>query len=180
MRAKNRCLCCFLLAYFYFVTWVLLVHVFVRLKFVCKKKINRFKIVSIASVTYTTNVYPLNPPIEAFIYTHLFLFVVICVDLFFYEIFFVCENISFHENSFESFLSVRISFFLWKLFEFLLSVRISFLWELFLNLFSLWKSFALFFICEKSFLNLYENKPAYECHHLKHIFYHWKQINTLS
>ena len=28
----------FLLAYFYFVTWVLLVHVFVRLKFVCKKK----------------------------------------------------------------------------------------------------------------------------------------------
>ena len=38
MRAKNRCLCCFLLAYFYFVTWVLLVHVFVRLKFVCKKK----------------------------------------------------------------------------------------------------------------------------------------------
>ena len=126
MHAKNCCLCCFLLAYFYFVTWVLLVHVFVRLKFVCKKKINRFKIVSIASVTYTTNVYPLNPPIEAFIYTHLFLFVVICVDLFFYEIFFVCENLSFHENFFESFLSVRISSFYENFFESLLSVRISF------------------------------------------------------
>ena len=139
MRAKNRCLCCFLLAYFYFVTWVLLVHVFVRLKFVCKKKINRFKIVLIASFTYTTNVYPLNPPIEAFIYTHLFSFVVICVDLFFYEIFFVCENISFHENSFESFLSVRISFFFMKTF---------------LNLFYLWESlfcensFWIFFLCE--------------------------------
>ena len=126
MRAKNRCLCCFLLAYFYFVTWVLLVHVFVRLKFVCKKKINRFKIVLIASFTYTTNVYPLNPPIEAFIYTHLFSFVVICVDLFFYEIFFVCENLSFHENFFESFLSVRISSFYENFFESLLSVRISF------------------------------------------------------
>ena len=157
MRAKNRCLCCFLLAYFYFVTWVLLVHVFVRLKFVCKKKINRFKIGSIASVTYTTNVYPLNPPIEAFIYTHLFLFVVICVDLFFYEIFFVCENISFHENSFESFLSVRISFFFMKtfwisficenlffvrtLFESFFSVKIFciifYLWEVFFK--SLWK-----------------------------------------
>ena len=95
-------------------------------KIVCKKKINRFKIVSIASVTYTTNVYPLNPPIEAFIYTHLFLFVVICVDLFFYEIFFVCENLSFHENFFESFLSVRISSFYENFFESLLSVRISF------------------------------------------------------
>ena len=52
-RTKNRCLCCFLFAYFCFVSLFLLVCVFVRLKFICK---NRLEIVLITSSTYTTTV----------------------------------------------------------------------------------------------------------------------------
>ena len=54
VRAKNRCLCCFLLAYFSFVSWFLLARIFCAFKICLLKKINRLKIVSIASITYTT------------------------------------------------------------------------------------------------------------------------------
>ena len=47
--AKNRCLCCFSFAYFCFVSLFLLVTVFVRVKFSCKK--NRSKIVLITLFT---------------------------------------------------------------------------------------------------------------------------------
>ena len=108
----------------------------------------------------------LKPLIKVFIYSYLFSFVIICVHLFF------DESLFFHENFFESFLCVRISsccvnvsesflsvkiFFMKTFFGSFLSVRISFLWELFLNSFYLWKSFAFFFISEISFLSVYEN-----------------------
>ena len=38
------------------------------------------------------------------------------------------------------------------------------------NPFLLWESFGISIICVN--LCLYENKQAYECHHLKQIFYH--------
>ena len=50
MRAKNRCLCCFLFTYFCFLSWFLLVSVFAWNLFVKK---DRFEIALIASITYT-------------------------------------------------------------------------------------------------------------------------------
>ena len=47
------------------------------------KKINKFKIVLIASITYATDVYLPQPTDQASIYAHLFLFVIICENFFF-------------------------------------------------------------------------------------------------
>ena len=181
MNAKNRCLCCFLFVYFYFVSWVLPVRVFVHLKFVCKeKKINRFKIVLLASVTYGTNVYPPQS-----IYRGLYL------DAFI----FICDFLRASLFLWKSFC-LRESFFPWKLFWiFFVCDNIFFFMKTFLNLFYLWESlfnensfwifficenFLHFLICENSFLSLYKNKPANECHHLKQIFCYRKQIKTFS
>ena len=56
--------------------------------------------------------------------------------------------------------------------------------HIYLYYFYLWSSVRTFFICENLFLFviicvnlcLYENKQAYECHHLKQIFYHQNTI----
>ena len=85
----------------------------------------------------------------------------------------------FYENLFELFFFVRVAFF-WKKKEncfdfFFLFVRIS-------------SSYGNLSFHESSFLSariyffslsLYENKQAYQYHHLKRIFYHWKQIMIL-
>ena len=60
-HAKSCCLCGFLFAYFCFVSWFLHVYVFVRLKFVCK---NRLEIALIASITYSTHTILMFPPIS--------------------------------------------------------------------------------------------------------------------
>ena len=46
------------------------------------KKINRLEIVLITSFHYTTDVHPYQPTYRASIYTHLFLFVTICENIF--------------------------------------------------------------------------------------------------
>ena len=51
--------------------------------FLPKKKINWLKIVLITSLYYTTCVYPYKPTYREFTCTHLFLFVIICENLFF-------------------------------------------------------------------------------------------------
>ena len=107
----------------------MLVSVFVRAESFCKKKINRLEIALIASIHYTTDVYLYQPAYETSIYTHLFLFVIICENFFFlwesFWIFFIVSIssylwsslriTSFYENHFESFLFVKM-FFLWELF----------------------------------------------------------------
>ena len=95
----------------------------------------------------------------------------------FFWIFFICENLFFLWKLFESFLPVRISFYLWSsvwtyvfmkvskrnkslsfLCKLFLSVRISsFLWELFFFMIT-------FFICKN--LCLCKNKSAFECQSL--------------
>ena len=63
------------------------------------KKINRLEIVLITSLYYTTNVYSYQPTYQASIYTHLFLFVTICENLF--------ESLFIYDHLFESiFLSL--------------------------------------------------------------------------
>ena len=97
----------------------------VREMFLLKKKKNGFEIVLTASINYTTDVYPHQPTYWTSIYPHLFFFVIICKNLFFFMktflfvrisffswklfwILFICENIFFSWKFFESFLSVRI------------------------------------------------------------------------
>ena len=59
IRAHQKCrLCCFLCAYFCFLSWFLLAGVFYAQNLFVKKKINRFEIVQIASINTTTDVYP--------------------------------------------------------------------------------------------------------------------------
>ena len=86
-RMKNCCLCCLMLAYICFVSWFLLVRceIFCARKISSsrKKKKNRFGIVLITSLYYTTSVYPYQPTYREFICTHLFLFVIVCENLFF-------------------------------------------------------------------------------------------------
>ena len=140
---------------------------------------------------YYWRVPPLNSPIKLLItrtYFYLSESLIICVNLF--KSFRSVRISSFCENLFKSFLSVRISlniFFLcgsFLIFSYLWSslrifwissylwshVQISpFLWELIFiheNLFFSWELFFLF-ICGN--LCLYDNKQAYEFHHLKQI-----------
>ena len=126
-----------------------------------KKKVNRLEIVSIASIHYTTDVYPPQPAYWG-LYLHAFIF--------------ICDHL--WESLF--FLKIFLNpFYLWELF-----------WILFIfkNLFFLWKSFESFlsvrtasFLIRTSFiffLSLYENKPTYEFHHLKQIFCHENMIKT--
>ena len=48
------------------------------------------------------------------------------------------------------------------------------------NFFLLWESFGISIICVNLiFLSLYENKLAYECHHLKQIFHHQNTIRII-
>ena len=84
-----------------------LICTFVGSKFFCRKNWNCLD----SLIYYTADVYPPQPVFQKFICTHLFLLVIICKILFFYE------------NLFKSFLFVKIFlilFFLWS------SVRISF------------------------------------------------------
>ena len=60
-----------------------------------KKKIDRLEIVLIASVNYTTGVYPYQPTYRAPIYMPILLFVAVCEDLFCMRTFFICENFFF-------------------------------------------------------------------------------------
>ena len=55
VRAKNRCLCCFLFSYFRFVSWFLLDLRLCVLRIFLLKKINRLEIVLITSFHYTTD-----------------------------------------------------------------------------------------------------------------------------
>ena len=154
------------LLFFYLLFFVLLVYfclwVFFSVwnLFVQKEKVNSFEIVLIASITYTTNIYPYRPTYWAYIYTHLSLFVTIYENLF-YQNLFKSLNLFFYENSFWIFFIGKNLFFLWKSFESFSVVRMSFFNE----------SFSHFF-----FLSLYGNKPAYECHLLKQIFCHQNMI----
>ena len=151
MRAKNCCLCCFLLAYFYFVTWVLLVHVFVRLKFVCKKKKTDSKLSWLPHLPTLLTCTPsthLSRPLFTRIYFHLWLSAWIS----FFMKFFLSAKI---------FLFMKTFLNLFCLWEYLLFMKTFlnlfylweslFLWELFLNLFSLCKSFALFLFVRSLF-----------------------------
>ena len=101
--AKNCCLCYFLLACFCFLVGFGLICVFVRSKSFCKKKKkkNWLEIILIASFTILLTCTPLNLPIENlfvltyfylwssvrifFICENFFLFMIICVNLCFYE-----------------------------------------------------------------------------------------------
>ena len=79
----------FLFAYFCSIVLCLLVSVFVGVtsfRKTKKKEINRFEIVLIASVTYTSDVLPPLIHLSTTILTHLFLFVIICENLFFMRI----------------------------------------------------------------------------------------------
>ena len=128
----------FLFAYFCFISWFFLGSAFVCAKSFRKnkkiKKINRFEIVLIASFYYTTDLYPLNQPIEPLLHAIIF----ICNRL--WES--LWKNLFFVWKYFLSDLwpSVRISSFYEDLF---------YLWEsLDKSLFFLWKSF---FICNHLF-----------------------------
>ena len=57
------------------------------------KKKNRFEIVLISSIYYTTDVYPYQPAYWEFFCIHLFLFAIICENLFF-----ICGFLSLYEN----------------------------------------------------------------------------------
>ena len=135
----------------------MLVSVFVRAESFCKKKINRLEIVPIASIHYTTDVYLYQPAYETYIYTHLFLFVILCENFFSlwesFWIFLVWASPFICDHLWESILFMRIILslsYLWKSFFYensFLFVRIYFLWEIFffiITLFlfvkiSLWK-----------------------------------------
>ena len=143
--------------------WVLFVH-----KSFCKKSKTGLKVVLIASITHTTDVYPYRLTYQKFVCTHLFLPDHLW-ESFFMRIFF---NLSY---LWESFLAMKIFLnlsYLWKsllicnhlyksmffLRKLLLSVRISsFLRGLFFFMIT-------FFICAS--LCLYEDKKH---HHLKQI-----------
>ena len=95
----------------------------------------------------------------AFIYFHLcalificknfFLFMIVCENLFLFMI--ICENLFFFVMIF---------------------LNPSYLWKSLLIGGHLWESFNTSF----DFYSLYENKEAYEYHHLKQIFYHRNMI----
>ena len=95
LRVKNCCLCCLVLAYFCSVSWFSLVTcICARIIFSSKKKINRLEIVRIASFCNTTKVYPYQPTYRKFTCTHLFLFVIICENLFFlWESFWISSDL---------------------------------------------------------------------------------------
>ena len=81
-----------------------------------RKKINKFKIISVTSIDYNTDVYPYQSTYREFISTHLFVFMIICENLFFlWKSFFFLENLFFLWESLwvSSYLwsSVKISFF---------------------------------------------------------------------
>ena len=123
------------------VAWFAFCAFFTHGIFLKKKKKNRLKIDLIASIQYTTDAYPYQPAYKASIYTHLFIFVIICENFFFlwqsfsmnlflfvivcenpfflWEslwVFLICENLFFYKNSFypwESLLSYGNSSFLW-------------------------------------------------------------------
>ena len=119
----------------------MLVSVFVRVESFCKKKINKLEIVPIASIHYTTDVYLYQPVYETYIYTHLFLFVIIYENFFFlwesFWIFLVWASLLICDHLWESLLFMRIILslsYLWKSFFYensFLFVRIYFLWEIF-------------------------------------------------
>ena len=125
----------------------MLVSVFVRAESFCKKKINRLELVPIASIHYTTDVYLYQPAYETYIYTHLFLFVILCENFFFlwesFWIFLVWASLFICDHLWESLLFMRIFLslsYLWKSFFYensFLFVRIYFLWEIFFFLITL-------------------------------------------
>ena len=84
--------------FFCFLVGFGLICVFVRLKFIVKKKKkNRLRIVLIASFTILRACTPTNPPIKnLFVHTFFYLWSSVRIS-------------SFYKNLFESFLSVRIS-----------------------------------------------------------------------
>ena len=101
---KNCYLCCLVLAYFCLVSSFLLVTCFCAHEIFLSEEISRLEIVMITSFYYTTLLYYYRE----FICTYLFLFVIICEDLFFlWESFWI---------SFYLWLSLRIYFLkpLWK------------------------------------------------------------------
>ena len=164
MHAKNRCLSCFLLAYFCLLAGFALVCFLCAQDSSVKKKENRLGIILIALFWLTKILprYPINPLLRVY-FDSIILFL-------FANIY---ENLVFHENSFlfvwvssfwwELFLNHFYpyeSFFVWKSFESFLSVRI----------------FSFFMRTLFIFLSLYKNKLAYEYHLLKQIFCHRKQM----
>ena len=102
-RVKNCCLCSLVSIYFCFVNWFLLVTCFLRAKSLPQIKINRLKFALITSIYNTTSVYPYQPTYWEFVCTDLFLFVIICENLFFlWESFWISSYL---------WSSVRIYFF---------------------------------------------------------------------
>ena len=103
------------------------------------KIINRFEIVSIASIYDTTDGYPNQPAYRKFIFTHLLSPNIICEHLFLFMI-----------NREHFFLSVRI---IWNLFHLCESICTNLFSPTIIceHLFFLWKSFWIFFICENLF-----------------------------
>ena len=59
----------------------------------CKRKANWFGVVLMSSFYYTTDMYPYQPACQEFIYTNLFLLVIICENLFLFII--ICQNLFF-------------------------------------------------------------------------------------
>ena len=83
---KNDGVTVFCSLIFVFVSSFLFVSVFIRVKSfrkTNKQKKNRLKMVLIASIHYTTNLYPYRPTYWASTYTHLFLFAIIYKNLLF-------------------------------------------------------------------------------------------------
>ena len=115
MLAKNCSLCCcFCSIIFVLLVRFLSVSVFVRLKSFRKKKINRFKIIFVTSINYTTDVYTPQPTYREFICTHLFLLVIICKNIFFlWESFWISsylwESLLIYDHLWVSLLFMRIS-----------------------------------------------------------------------
>ena len=101
--AKNCCLCYFLLACFCFLDGFGLICVFVRSKSFCKKKKKKLAWNYLDSlIYYTTDVYPPQLAYRESICTHLFLFVIICKNLFY-----LWESLLIYDHLCES-------MFLWK------------------------------------------------------------------
>ena len=87
----------FSVSLFLFCYFIFACDVFLCTRNLVLKKINRLEIVLVTSLYYATSVYPYQRTYREFICTHLFLFAIICENLFFlWESFLIiCDNLSF-------------------------------------------------------------------------------------
>ena len=99
VRTKNCCPCCFLFAYFCFVSWFLLVTCIFTLKNFSWKKNKQAWNCPGNLIYYTTEVHPYQPAYQEFICMHLFyLWSSARISFFLWESFWIvliCENIFF-------------------------------------------------------------------------------------